>query len=54
MCFDKTILMANLKKSSLKVGCLFLPTTSPVLDTFTKSLARTFRKNYFTSPLKSF
>ena len=38
--------MVNFKKSFLKVGGLFLPLTSPVLVTFTRFLACTFRKVY--------
>ena len=43
-----------MKESFLKVGGLFLPLTSPVLVTFTRFLACTFRKVWSTSTLKSF
>ena len=43
-----------MKESFLKVGDLFLALTSPVLITFTRFLACTFRKVWSTSALKSF
>ena len=43
-----------MKESFLKVGSLFLPLTSPVLVTFTRYLACTFKKVWSTSTLKCF
>ena len=43
-----------MKQSFLKVGGLFLPITSPVLVTFTRFLACTFKKVWSTSASKSF
>ena len=43
-----------MKECFLKVGGLFLPTKSPVQVTFTRFLARTFRKVWSTSALNNF
>ena len=54
MCFDKTILMAELEGRLPYIGGLFLPTTPSILDTFTRYLVRTFKKVCSTSVVKIF
>ena len=54
MCFDSTILIAELKERFLKVGGILLLITSGILVTFTRFFAHIFRKVRSTSTLINF